>query len=133
MKDEAHERRMAGRKRAVAAIALAVTLGATCGSSTSAAASVTLSGGGGVGVGTGDVGTGESWSWPIEGLIQITSPYRQPDSDYTAGHRGIDLLAAGTSLALAPADGTIAFVGVVVDRPLVTIAHSSGLVSTLEP
>ena len=33
----------------------------------------------------------------------------------------------------APADGIVAFSGTVVDRPLVTIRHDDGLVSTLEP
>jgi septal ring factor EnvC (AmiA/AmiB activator) len=34
---------------------------------------------------------------------------------------------------VSPAEGIIAFRGVVVDRPLLTIDHGSGLVSTLEP
>ncbi|WP_238439352.1 M23 family metallopeptidase [Microbacterium sp. JZ31] len=35
--------------------------------------------------------------------------------------------------ALAPASGTVAFSGTVVDRPLLTIDHGGGLVTTLEP
>lgn len=33
----------------------------------------------------------------------------------------------------APADGIVAFAGTVVDRPLLTIDHGGGVVSTLEP
>ena len=34
---------------------------------------------------------------------------------------------------VAPDDGVVAFRGIVVDRPLITIDHGGGLVSTLEP
>lgn len=49
------------------------------------------------------------WLWPTDERRAIASPYR------------------------APADGTIAFRGIVVDRPLVTIEHPGGYVSTFEP
>lgn len=129
MNGESHGTQMTVRTRVAAAIALALTLSLTCGSSTQALAASDIQ----LSVRSESLSTERSWSWPVDGLIQITSPYRQPDSEYTAGHRGIDLLAAGTGYALAPAAGTVAFVGIVVDRPLVTIAHSNGLVSTLEP
>ena len=37
------------------------------------------------------------------------------------------------SMVRAPADGVVAFRGVVVDRPLITIDHGGGIVTTFEP
>ena len=80
-----------------------------------------------------------SWLWPVEGRRTVVSPFRAPAHDYAAGHRGMDIVAAteddseeGTPVR-APAAGRIAFRGVVVDRPLITIEHEDGLVTTLEP
>lgn len=78
----------------------------------------------------------ERWSWPIEGAVRVTRPFLAPPHAYGAGHRGIDLvpLAGGSDAVVrAPADGVIAFAGTVVDRPLLTIDHGDGLVTTLEP
>lgn len=49
-----------------------------------------------------------------------------------AGHRGVDLGAAD-EVVLSPADGVVVFVGTVVDRPVMTIDHGSGLLSSFEP
>ncbi|WP_261164145.1 murein hydrolase activator EnvC [Microbacterium sp. Marseille-Q6965] len=72
----------------------------------------------------------ETWRWPVS-PVRIVSPYVAPPHAYGAGHRGIDLAADGE--VRAPASGTVAFAGVVVDRPLLTIDHGDGLVTTLEP
>ncbi|WP_417511564.1 murein hydrolase activator EnvC family protein [Microbacterium sp.] len=76
---------------------------------------------------------GGDWSWPVEGPRDVISPFRAPAHDYGPGHRGIDLSAATGDAVRAPADGVVAFRGVVVDRPLLTIDHGDGLVSTFEP
>ncbi|WP_094770340.1 murein hydrolase activator EnvC family protein [Microbacterium gorillae] len=77
-----------------------------------------------------DAPTGH-WVWPVENPREVAEPYRAPSTRYGAGHRGIDIAATG--LVRAPADGVVAFSGTVVDRPLLTIAHADGLVTTLEP
>lgn len=78
-----------------------------------------------------------TWMLPIEpdqkGLIHLLNPYRQPNSDYSAGHRGVDYRVAIGQQIFAPADGTIAFAGQVANRKLLTIRHSGDLVSELEP
>lgn len=71
------------------------------------------------------------WAWPVAAPRRVVAPFLRPAHDYGPGHRGIDLAADGA--VLAPDDGVVAFVGRVVDRPLITIAHADGLVSTLEP
>jgi murein DD-endopeptidase MepM/ murein hydrolase activator NlpD len=72
-----------------------------------------------------------SWAWP-GGVARVVRAYEQPPTRYEAGHRGIDVAVASGEI-VSPAEGIIAFRGVVVDRPLLTIDHGSGLVSTLEP
>lgn len=73
------------------------------------------------------------WSWPLSGARALVSAYRAPAHEYGAGHRGVDLGAAVGAVVVAPADGVVAFRGTVVDRPLLTVAHADGLVTTFEP
>ncbi|MGP3536475.1 peptidoglycan DD-metalloendopeptidase family protein [Microbacterium sp. RD1] len=71
-----------------------------------------------------------SWDWPAS-PVRVVEPYVAPAHAYAPGHRGIDVAAIGT--VRAPDDGVVAFVGTVVDRPVLTIDHGGGVVSTLEP
>lgn len=50
-----------------------------------------------------------------------------------AGHRGVDLGAPAAGVIRSPADGVVVFVGTVVDRPVVTVDHGDGLLSSFEP
>lgn len=59
--------------------------------------------------------------------------FRAPTQPYGPGHRGVDIAAPVGAAVMAPADGVVAFRGVVVDRPLLTITHAGGLVTTFEP
>ncbi len=72
------------------------------------------------------------WTWPLD-EFRLARPYVQPVHAYAPGHRGIDLRTLGDDEVRSPAPGVVAFVGRVVDRPLVTIDHGNGLVTTLEP
>lgn len=85
------------------------------------------------GASSSDGGAHPVWRWPIDAPRAIASPYRAPAHAFGAGHRGIDLASAQGVIVRAPADGAIAFRGTVVDRPLITIAHPDGYVSTFEP
>lgn len=76
---------------------------------------------------------GTHWSWPLAGPRLVLEPYRAPAHEYGAGHRGVDLGASVGAVVSAPADGTVAFRGTVVDRPILTIANANGLVTTFEP
>lgn len=73
------------------------------------------------------------WEWPLDGPRAVVDAYRAPAHAYGAGHRGVDLGSSTGARVLAPADGTVAFRGTVVDRPLLTIEHANGLVTTFEP
>lgn len=74
-----------------------------------------------------------AWMWPVNGARMVLEPYRAPAHAYGAGHRGIDVAAPVGTPVRAPASGVVAFRGSVVDRPLVTLAHDGGLVTTFEP
>ncbi|WP_292832598.1 M23 family metallopeptidase [Microbacterium sp.] len=74
----------------------------------------------------------EGWQWPVD-PVQVTEPYRAPAHSYGPGHRGIDLAVSPGTAIVAPAAGVIAFAGSVAGRPLLTIDHGHGLVTTLEP
>jgi len=71
------------------------------------------------------------WVWPT-GTRVIGRPWEAPADDYAAGHRGIDVAAALGTPAVAVDDGEVAFAGSVAGRPVLTIDHGGGLVSTLD-
>ncbi len=70
------------------------------------------------------------WVWPVE-HVQVVRPYEAPAHAYGPGHRGLDLSSG--EVVRSPADGHVAFAGEVAGRPVVTIDHGGGLVTTLEP
>jgi len=74
-----------------------------------------------------------NWTWPTAGARDIVEPFRAPAHAYGPGHRGIDIVAATGTAVHAPADGVVAYRGVIVDRPLLTIDHGGGIVTTFEP
>jgi murein DD-endopeptidase MepM/ murein hydrolase activator NlpD len=73
------------------------------------------------------------WGWPVDPPHTITRPFEAPTTAYGPGHRGIDIAVAPGAEVRAPADGIVSFAGVVVDRPVVSIRHADGLVSSVEP
>lgn len=73
------------------------------------------------------------WNPPLETPIQLVNQYIQPNSDYSAGHRGVDYLATIGQSVFAPADGQVWFVRKVFQRYLVTLSHGGGVISEYEP
>ena len=69
---------------------------------------------------------------PLEPAVLVTR-FTAPPERWSAGHRGVDLRAAPGTPVLAPADGVVAYSGVVVDRGVVTVLHPSGLLTSFEP
>ncbi len=78
-------------------------------------------------------GARPSWQWPLAPRPRVLRGFDPPPKPWLSGHRGVDLdFAAGTQV-VSPAVGTVSFVGVVVDRPVITIDHGGGLRSSFEP
>lgn len=72
------------------------------------------------------------WGWPVDPPHVIVRPYIAPPSPYGSGHRGIDIAAPSLDVR-APADGVVHFAGSVVDRPLLSVEHPGGVLSSYEP
>ncbi|MDT0169900.1 M23 family metallopeptidase [Pseudarthrobacter sp. BRE9] len=75
-----------------------------------------------------------SWQWPLAPRPPVLRGFDPPPKPWLSGHRGVDLgFAAAGAPVVSPAAGTVSFVGVVVDRPVITIDHGGGLRSSFEP
>ena len=98
--------------------------------SASTAASTAMSAPGAVAASLSDPLDDSLWSWPVDAARSVLRPFTAPPTRYAAGHRGIDI--AG-EVVLAPADGVVHFAGVVVDRPVLSLDHTSGVLSSYEP
>jgi murein DD-endopeptidase MepM/ murein hydrolase activator NlpD len=73
------------------------------------------------------------WVWPVDGPHAVIRPFVAPPSPYGRGHRGVDLLAPDGGVVRAPAGGVVHFSGFVVDRPVISIQHDDGVLSSFEP
>ncbi|WP_323961188.1 peptidoglycan DD-metalloendopeptidase family protein [Arthrobacter sp. JZ12] len=73
------------------------------------------------------------WEWPLANIPPVLRHFDRPPEKWMAGHRGVDLGAAQDLEVVSPSDGKVAFVGTVVDRPVLTIDHGDGLLSSFEP
>lgn len=77
-----------------------------------------------------------AWGWPVAsagGRPRVAHFFDPPDKPWLSGHRGVDLVAPQGAEIRAPTAGTVTYSGVVVDRPVLTIATSDGLRLSFEP
>ena len=76
----------------------------------------------------------DRWVPPIVDASQadIVNDFIPPQMPWLAAHRGLDLRSAAPQV-VAPAAGEVTFVGMVVDRQVLTIRHANGLLSSFEP
>lgn len=77
--------------------------------------------------------TNWDWDWPVAAPHPIIRPYIAPETPYAAGHRGLDIGAGTSTEVRAPAAGVVHFAGVVVDRPVLSLRHPDGLITSYEP
>lgn len=75
----------------------------------------------------------EYWLPPLGEPLRVSNPYRPPPTPYAAGHRGIDLPSAPGQELRAPTTGTVSFVGVVADKPVLSIRVDERTVVSFEP
>lgn len=74
-----------------------------------------------------------TWNPPLETPVRLVNQYRQPNSDYSAGHRGVDYLVEIGQPVFAPAKGQVWFAGIVGQRSLLSMTHEGGYLSEVEP
>ncbi len=72
------------------------------------------------------------WVAPVGPPVVVVHAFRRPVADWAPGHRGVDLQADVGASIRSPADGVIAFKGIVAGRPVVVVRHGP-LRSTFEP
>ena len=75
----------------------------------------------------------QQWSAPLDAPLQLVNPFYQPNSDYSAGHRGVDYLVRPGQQVLAPTDAVVWFSGLVVDRSVLSLRTASGDLLAFEP
>lgn len=73
------------------------------------------------------------WRWPLTVEPRVLATFERPAHRWSPGHRGVDLAAEAGQAVVAPASGTVTFVGRVADRSVVAVETPDGLRSTLEP
>ena len=72
-----------------------------------------------------------TWVAPIEPM-HVMRGFDAPSSAWGAGHRGVDLAASVGTWVRAAGDGTVAFVGTIAGKDVVSIRHAT-LTTTYEP
>ena len=77
-------------------------------------------------------GTEILWQVPLKHPA-LAKEFRQPSSDWSAGHRGVDYFVQDGESVLASHDGVISIAEVVVNRSVLTITHDLGLKTSYEP
>lgn len=73
------------------------------------------------------------YSVPLTPRPTVVRGFDAPEHRWQAGHRGVDLAATTGAPVLAAGAGLVRFAGEVADRPVVSIQHPDGVITTYEP
>lgn len=71
--------------------------------------------------------------WPLRPPPAVTRAFDAPVQDWHPGHRGVDLAGAAGQPVYAAGAATVVFAGLLVGRPVVSLAHPGGLRTSYEP
>jgi len=88
--------------------------------------------GGSLGAVTG-VAPRSGFVWPLSPRPAVLRRFEQPRTQWSSGHRGVDLSATVGQVVLSAGDGVVSFSGVIAGRGVITVRHSGGLRTTYEP
>jgi len=75
----------------------------------------------------------QPWEAVLDAPIHLVHPYRQPNSDYSAGHRGVDFEVSLGQPIYSPTAGEISFNQMLVDRPVLSLKTDQGDLLEFEP
>lgn len=75
----------------------------------------------------------EPWTPVLDAPIHLIGPFRQPNSDYSAGHRGVDFKVKLGQSVYSPVTAQVHFNRMIVNRPVLSLATSSGDLIEFEP
>lgn len=82
---------------------------------------------------TDNAGGSNDWVPPVVGATHsdVLEPFVPPEMPWSSAHRGLDIRATSKQI-VSPADGEVTFIGTVVNRPVITLRHANGLLSSFE-
>jgi murein DD-endopeptidase MepM/ murein hydrolase activator NlpD len=78
-------------------------------------------------------GTDQGYGWPLSPVPSVVRRFEPPAQRWLAGHRGVDLAAPAGAVVRSAGDGIVHFAGQVAGKPVVSIRHPDGLLTTYEP
>lgn len=73
------------------------------------------------------------YSAPLSPRPTVVTAYDEPAKRWQRGHRGVDLAAGPGQAVHAAGAGRVRFAGTVAGRPVVSVAHPDGVITTYEP
>ncbi|ANY23238.1 MULTISPECIES: M23 family metallopeptidase [Gordonia] len=73
------------------------------------------------------------YSAPLTPRPTVVTAFDEPEKRWQRGHRGVDLAAGPGQAVRAAGAGRVRFAGTVVGRPVVSVAHPDGVITTYEP
>jgi murein DD-endopeptidase MepM/ murein hydrolase activator NlpD len=73
------------------------------------------------------------WQWPLHPPPAVARFFAVGPEPWSPGHRGVDLLAAAGATVHAPAAGRLSYAGIVAGRPVLSLDHGGGIISSFEP
>jgi murein DD-endopeptidase MepM/ murein hydrolase activator NlpD len=123
----------AGPTTGARAATAAPTTATTFATSTTPTTTTRRTGADGTAGDTARVASHRSFVWPLSPRPEVLHRFEQPRTQWSSGHRGVDLSAAVGQVVLSAGDGVVAFSGVIAGRGVITVSHSGGLRTTYEP
>ena len=79
------------------------------------------------------VGSDPAYGWPLSPVPSVVRRFEPPAERWLPGHRGVDLAAVPGAVVRSAGAGVVHFSGPVAGKPVVSIRHADGLLTTYEP
>ncbi|WP_238419357.1 M23 family metallopeptidase [Gordonia sp. 'Campus'] len=70
---------------------------------------------------------------PLTPRPLVVTGFDPPEKRWQSGHRGVDLAAASGAQVRSAGAGRVRFAGTVAGRPVVSVTHPDGVITTYEP